>query len=390
MKKKSFHLFLAALGFAAALSCQKTSVSATADLSVEEGSGLMRVRFAQSLPSTKIADGQMEENMINSVQLFIFTPDGVLENSKYAFIEDQEPTSVVCSMRTKTGEGKTVYALVNAPKLTKVGTLANLEATLSDLNDNTDDNLIMSGKRENVEVTDYTPYTGEPTEFVIYVKKLAAAVQLNKVRVNFLNTELQGSTFKLKEFYLKNVVGRAPYGVATQGDGTETAGIPLPLSNEDRTNKNYWYNKLTLESTPVYLTRDICNLNTQFISTGAPGNGATTVTVARTLYAYPNATVADPEDGGSATVFSPRHTRLVLHGLISTGNNTTMSFSDKDFYYTFDLPQLEANKKYSITVNISMLGKENDNDDTKTTSGQAQPTVTIVDWDDTIDIEYNM
>jgi len=389
MKQKAFHLFLAALSFAAALSCQKTSVSATTDLPSEEGTGLMRVRFVHTLPTTKAVDGEMQEHLINSVQLFIFSPQGVLENDKYEQLDEPTSNSVVCSVRTRTGNKK-VYAILNAPKLTKVGTLASLEATLSDLKENKESNLVMSGKVDDVEVKDYTPFTGEPKEFVIYVKKLAAAIQLNKVKVDFLDTDLQGSTFKLKEIYLKNVVGRAPYGVASEGDGTKTAGIPLPLSNEDRTNHAYWYNKLTLENQPLYVTRDKCNLNTQFISTGDMGIGATTVTVGRTLYAYPNATVDDPESGGTTTVFSPRHTRLVLHGLISTGSNTTMSFTDKDFYYTFDLPQLEANKKYRIDINITMLGKENDNDDSKTSSGQAKPTITVVEWDDIVDIEYNM
>ena len=380
--------FLLAAALAAVLSCQKGSVSAPADPSPEEEGGLMRIRFAQTLPETKVLDSEMQEHLINSVQLFIFTPAGVLENDKYEQLDEPTSNSVVCSVRTRTGTKK-VYALVNAPKLTRISTLSALEATLSDLKENKESNLVMTGRKDAVTVGEYTQFTGEPTEFTIYVKKLAAAVQLHQVKVDFLDTDLQGSTFKLKEFYLKNVVGRAPYGVASEGDGTDSTGQPLPLSNGDRTNADYWYNKLTLESKPLFVTRDKSNLNTQFISTGDMGIGATTVTVNRTLYAYPNATVADPEAGGSETVFSPRHTRLVLHGLISTGSNTTLSFTDKDFYYTFDLPQLVANKKYRVSVNITMLGKENDDDDTKTSSGEAQPTISIVEWDEEVEVSYN-
>ena len=48
--------FLLAATLAAVLSCQKGSVSAPADPSPEEEGGLMRIRFAQTLPETKVLD----------------------------------------------------------------------------------------------------------------------------------------------------------------------------------------------------------------------------------------------------------------------------------------------------------------------------------------------
>ena len=35
-----------------------------------------------------------------------------------------------------------------------------------------------------------------------------------------------------------------------------------------------------------------------------------------------------------------------------------------------------------------MLGKTNDNDDSKTSPGLAQPTITVLDWDQTIELNY--
>ena len=388
-------LFLATLTLGVA--CSKNLSQTTEEPQWDGPTGKLLVKIGTGA-DTKVADVDMQEHKVNNVQVFIFDTDGKLETDKYAKISNGSATPVV-ELISRIGQ-KTVYTICNAPRL-HYRQLSDLEGALSDLADNKVNNLVMSGKKVvDVEEFDNNSSTGLATQFTVYVKKLAAAIQLGKVQANFTATDLEGSTFKLKEIYVKNVVGRAPYGVQTEGDDgsvDKSKGLPNLLLNTDRINSDYWYNKITLDSTPLPLTVDVCNL-TSFTSTGAMANyptppvQATIVDVNHTLYVYPNSTVADPESvpGISAGDYTPRHTRLVLHALITASSTSAASFVDKDFYYTFDLPVLEANKKYKVNVVITMLGKENDNDDSKTLSGQAKPVISVSDWDSTTTLTYDM
>lgn len=64
---------------------------------------------------------------------------------------------------------------------------------------------------------------------------------------------------------------------------------------------------------------------------------------------------------------------------------------DKDTYYTFDLPVLVANNIYKIAnINITMLGKDNDNDDSKSLVGRITPTITVDPWTGTTTLTYEM
>ncbi len=353
-------LLLAAFSSFLAASCQKKDLPESPEPVWDGPTGQIELQIGQ--PDTKVALSSMKEDQINQVQIFVFNSDGALETDRAA-TNSTSGTGFSVTLTSRIGP-KTVYALVNAPRI-KPTSLSELEGTLSDLKDNTQNNLVMSGKK-SVTVSEYN---GTPTSVNIYVKKLAAAVLLASVTADFSNTALEGSSFVLKDVYVKNVVGRAPYGVASEGTGLASTGIPLPLSTTQRRQASYWYNKLKLDTKPLALTYDACNLT----SVSTPN---------RILYVYPNTTTNDPETvpGASAGDFTPRHTRLVLHAQVG----------GKDSYYPFDLPVLEANKKYSVSVHITMLGKPNDNDDTRVTVGSLKPVIVVSDWDATQNLPYNM
>ncbi len=354
-------LLLAAFVSLFAASCQKNNLPESPEPVWDGPTGQIHLQIGS--PDTKVALSTMKEHQINQVQIFVFNSDGALETDRTATNNTPGSGNFSLTLTSRIGP-KTVYALVNAPRI-KPATLSELEGSLSDLKDNTKDNLVMSGKK-SVTVSEYN---GTPTSVNIYVKKLAAAVLLANVTADFSNTALEGSSFVLKDVYLKNVVGRALYGVASEGTGTASTGIPLPLSTDQRRQASYWYNKFKLDTAPLALTYDACNLT----SVSTPN---------RILYGYPNTTTFDPETvpGASAGDFTPRHTRLVLHAQVG----------GKDTYYPFDLPVLEPNKKYSVSVHITMLGKPNDNDDTRVTVGSLKPVIVVSDWDATQDLPYNM
>ncbi len=352
-------LIIAVLALVAAASCQKNAIEQSPEPAWDGPTGQIHLSIGPGY-DTKVALSGMNEDRINQVQVFVFNSAGALETDRFA-MNSSTSSSIDMSITSRIGD-KTVYALVNAPRISHSLSLAELESTLSDLKDNSVNNLVMTGKK-TINVQQYDGTT--PTTLTIYVKKLAAAIVLSEVNVDFSNTVLEGSTFVLKEVYAKNVVGKALLGVSSEGNGRTDTGIPMPLSEKQRSNTANWYNKLKLDATPLALTYDACNLT----SFARPS---------RVLYVYPNATAEDSKDASGD--FTPRHTRLVLHAQVA----------GKDSYYPFDLPVLEPNKKYSVSVSITMLGKPDDNDDTRVNVGILAPVIKISDWDATTYLPYNM
>lgn len=342
-------LLVAALALLTAASCQKTNLFQTA-------TGELIVQLGEE-PATKVADISMSESKIHSVQLFVFS-NGQLETDVYK-------TESATSYSLTTGIGnKVVYAIVNAPRL-KFTSQQALEEGLSDLSENTVNKLVMSGKASAL-VNEYKTGSTTPATCTINVKRLVSAIQLATVATSFAGSTLEGSTFTIKEIYVKNVVGKAPFGVS------------MALTGDQRSSLDNWYNKLKLDTTSLELTHDA--FNPGLAVTGKP------LSINHTLYVYPNASTTDL---GKPDEFSPRPTRLVIHAAISTSASYyDKPFTNKDYYYTFDLPVLEANKKYKVNVVISMLGKTTDTDDTKTTAGMAQPSITVLPWDQTVELNY--
>lgn len=313
----------------ATASCQKNAIPESPETVLDGPTGQILLSIGQ--PETKVAVADMAEHRINQVQVFIFNSAGQLETDRMATNASPATSATLqLSLTAKIGK-KTIVALVNAPRQ-KPASLSQLEAAVSDLNENSVNNLVMIGK-ESVAVEEYN---GTPGTCTIPVSKLASAVVLTEVTANFTGTVLEGSSFVIKEVYVKNVVGRVPYGSPSSGT-------------------DYRYNKAKLDTTPLALTYDACNLS-----------GTAVAKPNRAFYVYPNTKKGE--------------TCLVIHAQVG----------GKDTYYPFDLPVLEANKKYSVSVNITMLGKPDDNDDTRIAVGTLQPTITVSDWDKTATLPYLM
>ena len=118
-------------------------------------------------------------------------------------------------------------------------------------------------------------------------------------------------------------------------------------------------------------------------------NTGTATTVDRDLITYPNKTAGDD----TAESFSKRFTRLVIHAVVNVSSTEfrETALNNHNTYYVFDLPNLAANKIYNINnINITMLGKDNDNNDSKTPVGSVQPTITVDEWSDTVTLNYEM
>ena len=373
MKRIVFSVLAALAALGSFPACQKNAGAEAADSPAAGPTGILRVDIG--IPETKSDNAALKDYQINSVQVLVFSGDGNKETDRYETLSSPEQNSTSLTITTQTG-AKTVYAVLNAPRLSE-STLEKLEAHLSDLSENSCTNLVMSGKNA-ITVTEYDKNkdaNAAAQSMGIHVKRLAAMIQLDKVTVDFRNTALEGGSFTIQEIYLKNVVGKAPVGVS----GSPATDMPLPLPDAAHTNYDNWYNKGTKQASGApAVTFDV------WTKSCTVAGSATALS--RDLFAYPNKTAGD----STADTFSQRKTRLVIKAHVTAAANTVPAV-DKDTYYTFDLPVLVANNIYKIAnINITMLGKDDDNDDQKSLVGRITPTVTVDPWTGTTTLNYEM
>lgn len=331
-------------------------------------------------PSTKSAYSERQDNQISCYQVLVFDAQGRLETDYYSEIT---PTSNSVSVNIATFTGtKTVYAVVNYKRLTlaKDYSLSTFEALTSDLKDNSPTKLVMVGKNE-VTVTEYDKNknpSAAPQSMSIYVKRLAAMVVLDKITVDFSKTSLAGASFSIQEIYLKNVVGKCHLGLSGL-TGSENADVlPNALDNDEHTNYDNWYNKGTKQATGApEVTVDSWSHNCPEVAGGA-GNA-----LGRCLFAYPNKTTTDSHD----SVFSQRMTRLVIKALVTKADVTPAG--GVSTYYVFDLPVLLSNRVYRVSkVDITMLGKDNDDSDEDLQAGKVSPMITVDNWVDAAPLNF--
>ena len=137
-----------------------------------------------------------------------------------------------------------------------------------------------------------------------------------------------------------------------------------------------WYNKGTLQTSGAPdVTYDSASIPCGVI--GIP------TTIGRHLFAFPNRTVGDSH----ADAFNQRHTRLVIKAHVKAAAG--YSDFDADTFYVFDLPVLLANNIYRITnIDITMLGKDNDDKDDDIQAGRIQPNITVDPWNGTTNLSY--
>ena len=380
--KRCFSLLLTLATFIGLMSCNKNAPAAAGDTPVAVPDATLTVNIGMENEAVKAATAEVKDFQIRKVQVFVFNSDNKLETSFFEGGLDESTTYNV-KIATFTG-AKTVYVIVNHNRITKfkphTTTIANLEAELVDLSMNTLSSLVMSGKN-TVTVGKYgdngTAGTDTQIQAVnVYVKRLASMIQLDQITVNFTGTDLEGGTFNIEQIYLKNVVGKARLGVSGLTGTAQSAVLPLPIEDATHTNYANWYNKGTLQTSGAPdVTYDSASIPCGVI--GIP------TTIGRHLFAFPNRTVGDSH----ADAFNQRHTRLVIKAHVKAAAG--YSDFDADTFYVFDLPVLLANNIYRITnIDITMLGKDNDDKDDDIQAGRIQPNITVDPWNGTTNLSY--
>ena len=375
MKKNHFIFSVAILAAFCAVSCNKSHPGSDLLPEQQEASyGNVRISLNTSADqATKVLSSSAVETRINSVQVFIFNKaSGKRETDRFENVSGNVSDSYTMTLTSLTGE-KVVWAVVNSPRITHVGTLDELKQKVSDLGENSAVNLLMSGFNDNVLVLETNANVASQqnvvTDASIDVTRLAARISLNAVTVDFTNTDLENATFTVTGLYLKNVVGKSRI------DGS---GI-------DMTQAANWYNmsnQAGVTSAPAAIqaiTKDMpLTLNCN--------SSGTATAVGYAWYVYPNATTAG-QDTNAAGVTVPRRTRLVIKAHL--GGTSVGGALNEDTYYVFTIPEIKRNNAYSITsLKITMRGKPNDDTDEPTNSGQVSATITVQDWDSNDSLTY--
>ena len=326
------------LASAVAVSCQKEESASSSVAGLPVQSDLVTLTISAET-ATKAPTASISDAAKNTLQVFVFTTDGALET-------DKRVEAGTLQIGSRTGE-KHIWAVVNAPAIT-VTSESELRAAAVSLASCSATSVVMAGSTTET-------ITSTSDRIDISVDRLVAKVSLQNVSVNFTGNSLDGKTFIVKDLYLKNVAG-----------STNIAGNAAM-------NAITWYNKLTRESGAPAVIEDT-GLNT---TVNAGGATTGTAAVNRTWFTCPNS--ASDSAAGQESTWSPRRTRLVMHATVG----------GEDTYYTFDLPSLARNHSYNITsITVTMKGKDNDNNDEKTSSGALNMDITVNPWTGEDDITY--
>lgn len=364
--KKLFLIAAAAAVLLTVDSCQKKEV----DAPVIEEEGTVEVSFSldgmDATVGTRALDTSLE-NSIKSVQIFVFrkggAQDGKVDNAVYVPLNTAVSSTYQVSPFKCTVGDREAWTVVNAPEdyTQSVTTLAELKAKTVKLSDNADDSgqkLVMVGNVMTKEdgTTVVTKFESGELKVKMKVARLVAGVRLAKVVNKMQVPSLQGSV-SITGAYLMNVPG------LQRLDGTLKAS-----SASDIVDAN-WYarNKKASDGPLVLLVQ----------SAGSPvavPYGDTGIAPDYLFYTLPT-DIGGPLNDKTQRVESDGNkfrtsTYLVVEAKVG----------DIDCVYPVLLPEMEANKKYSVSLEINHIGGDPQKPWEKIKFTDFGASISITDW----------
>lgn len=285
--KKSFFV-LAAL---ACCACSK----GVENYSSEKDGEVVELSFSVPVKATK-ASGNVTEDAIESLQVFVFGKDGQVQSSG---ISEENSLKLTCT----TGE-KQIAAVVNAEALNGVNTLEQLKAKMSDFGDNTLDGFVMSGlKPETLSAS------GSVT---VPVSRLVSRVKLSAVTNSFRLSQHQAMEFRLMSVFMTNAPQQTGYFYASQSSQMINDGVS-DINDIIAASGDLLYDELGDVEVAMDETIEVDNF----------------------LYCYPNM-----KSVAGKPAYLVVQTRL----------------GDGIYYYSVELPKMESNKCYNVSLTVTMPG----------------------------------
>lgn len=284
---------------------------------------VVELSFSVPVAASKVS-GLVAEDAVVSLQVFVFGEDGQVQSSGVA---DGNSLTLTCS----TGE-KEIAAVVNATTLEGVNDLDGLKERMADFGDNALEHFVMSGLKSE-ELT-------ASGSVEIPVSRCVSKVTLSSVKRDFKLEQHKTMDFELLSVFLTNV--------------PEQTGLFKPLQSDALINEGVSDMEIIKVSGGDLLYDDLDELPV------AQGEAAD---VGNFLYCYPNI-LADPA----------RPAYLVLQTRLGSGV----------YYYSVGLPQMEANKCYSVSLTVTMPGSLTP--DVPVKKEDAVFSVDVAEWAANIDV----
>ena len=255
------------------------------------------------------------EDKVNSLQVFVFRGDGLLEAYDKA---DKSSVTVQC-----TSGAKTIVAIANAPAIEDVNTRSEMESKVSALSDNAVGAFVMCGMRsESVSAASGT--------LSVPVTRLVARVSIQKVTNQLALPQYAKSTIKINRIYLVNAAGDFRYCDAKYGE-TKSERAYTPKK---------WYN------VGKYSGSDLPSLLSSGDLTSANATKTAPYSTPHYFYCYPNPSSSDTSTGNTG------FTRLVVEATIE----------GKVCYYPINIKGISNNHTYDIkNLVITRIGSESPN-----------------------------
>lgn len=282
---------------------------------------------------TKAALSTSNEAKVNTVQIFAFKSDGLLD----AYTSSTQSSGI--QMQCSTGE-KDFVAIVNAPDLSSVSGRDDLMKSATKLSDNSLTGFVMSGS--------VTATVSASANIEIPVKRIVARIGIGSITAEFKSSAYAAMDFIITRIYVINVAGNTDYEVTA--------------SPSD------WYNKLKYEKSDLdaMLYDDITDTK---VTKDKP------YTTADYFYVYPNPTASDTQ----TKPFSARFTRLVIE---TTLGGTT-------YYYPISIGNIERNKTYTVS-SLKVTRPGSTDPDIPVSSEDCTFSIRIEPWESGSDIDITI
>ena len=303
------------------------------------------------MPNSKATPGTDAENAVNSLSLYVFDADGMLDVVHAC--TGEEIGRRTAKIPVKTGV-KTVYALANmsetlASRANGIYLLSDLEEVPYSLSDNRPSGLVMRGSMSSVAVSAASGGAAS-----VDLVRGVARISLGSVKNNL---PAPYGTVKVLHAFLCNVVGN-------QNLKGDASADPASFVNRDATRGHVRTQVIgTGSNTAECADLTFCTLGDEIAS------GAVKTYANRFFYAFPN--VLTTPNNGFSEPFTPTATVLM----------TVVRIKDRNYYYPVPLKGgLAANTEYRVDLTLSGLGNKEDDPFAKIDKGELTATVQVLPW----------
>ena len=338
--------------FAACVCLCLTACQNNTDSLLESETGALRISLStEGSPSTKsVTDIVGKEATIHDVQLFIFKADGTLYQRE-TFPEN----TTTCSVSGVKAGYYQLAALVNAPALTNVGTLSDLqEQTVRLSNNDPQVGFVMYGATENAVMVSGG---NTPASATIELTRFVSRVRLTTVKNNLPSG---CGTLTVETVLLENGLGTW----TVSGSGSPTDAVNQAGRKKGKSTS-------TVETDFIAAAADAeCASMTFQAPAKAVSRGDTPESINLPFYCFPNPTMVSDDNTGPTNNLACA--RLVLK--ISYGSPA------ESWYYPVTIPGMARNTSYDVSFIISGPGSKDPN--SPVTNGNLSVAIQVKAWGD--------